>query len=238
MPAAIPIIAAVAPAVIGGKIIGDRSAQSAHDKQISAAQAGADANWQAQDAYRSGIMPKLEDVYGMSMAPQESFGSSRSVQNVNQLQAPELMPGGQGMFDMLKTRYMGDAAAANFVPEGILQSSFQDIAAQERAAEGDIENRARAMGVDPTAMKLASPVFSGANRARNEARRGAEQERFSRGQLASGNIDQLLRTYKLGSRLKGKTTGYNSFKNTGPANVGGALAAIQAGRPQDKDVIV
>ena len=223
-------IAAV-PALIGGaaKLFGDRANRNAQADQLSDAQAQALKNKQEQDAYTGGY--DFAGLTGQALAPQVT--TQVGSRQFNNLTAPEILD--KQTHGMLQNAYKGRVAEADFVPEGLLENEYQNIALEEQSANQNLANLAAQRGISPELLRIGSPGQRAGAQARSQARLGAEQMKYNRKTASLGDLNRFFAQTGIGQRQKGRES--SNMTTTGPANFGAALGLINAGRPAEMPVI-
>jgi hypothetical protein len=215
---------------VGGMVEGKKNRQMQRDfaaqqrKDIGIAQG-------RLDDYLSGVTPQLQGIASAAMDPQVTTQTSSGTSSMDSYTAPEVTAQFKPTLNMLQNAYQGRVAEADFLPEGLLEGEYQQIAAEEERGMRDIENVARSRGVDPSVLRIGSPVQRNAAASRSAARRGAEEMKYQRkgSALADlGNLAQIWGRAQRG-RQRGRTSGTST--TTGPANYNAALGAIGAQRP-------
>ena len=183
------------------------------------------------DEYQSGVNPQYQDIYAGAMAPQVTTQESSSSMSGSQYVAPEVTAQFKPTLDMLQKQYGNRVGEAEFLPQGLLEGEYQNIAAEEEAGNRNLENIARARGVDPNVLKLGSPVARAAAGARSNARRGAEEMKYQRKTSSLADLGNLASIWGKAQRSKTKQNQSGNSTTTGPANYGAAAGALAGQRP-------
>lgn len=189
------------------------------------------------DEWRGGL--PVDELLAQAGAPRtsETTTSGTSATSGTSYMAPEATKQFAPTVDMLQRAYTGRVAEADFLPEGLLEGQFQNIAAEEEAGNRELENIARSRGIDPRVLRIGSPVARQAAGARSAARRGAEEQKYQRKGQALGDLGSLAQIWGRAQRgrQRSRTSQRGSSFTTASPNIGDALSVYQMTRP---DVIL
>jgi len=187
------------------------------------------------DQWLAGIAPQAEAIYAGAMGPQVTTTDQEGYRTSTgeQYTAPEVTRRFAPTLNMLQNRYKGRVSEAAWRPAGILEGEMIRIGGEEAAGERELENIARARGIDPSVLKIGSPVARQAAQARAGARRGAEEMRYGRETAALGDLGNLAQIWGRAQRAKTQQRERFGSKGTttGPGNYGAAAGALGLTKP-------
>lgn len=241
---AVAIPAAVSLVGMAANAVGQHKQMSAQQKADAARKAAiksvVDENYANNVAYQNQIQGSLGSILAGASGPQTTSSSnwSNTDSTSDSTQSMDFGPeGNAAAADVLQA-----ARNAPFEVNNLLASqraaAERNLAAQGQQANRAIGNRAAKMGVDPSLMTL------GANQALNNQRLGNENaiaqaaqdnRRQAYGDI-TGVLKNLFQTNKTHQTQSSKTRGGGS--TTGGPDYGTMLAALRAGGPVQREVVV
>jgi hypothetical protein len=217
--------------VIGGKQQ-RKAEQQRFDQQMQAINAAKG----ELDAWREGI--PVDSLLAQAAQPSTSNTVSSSVMSGSSYTAPEVTKQFAPTLNMLQNAYTGRVAEADFLPQGLLESEYGNIAQEQQAGQAAEENLLRSRGVDPalkSSLLAVGPAARQASQARTAARQGAQEMKYQRKGQSLADLANLAQTWGRAQRSKQKSRTSGSSQTTQSANIGDALAVYNMTRP---DVII
>ncbi len=237
---AVAIPAAVSLVGMAANAIGQHKQMSAQQKadaaRKSAIKSVVDENYAANKAYQDSISGNLAGIMAGASAPQTTSSSNWSNSESDTLQEMDFGPEGNAAAGSVLQAAQNQPWTVQNALAGMRAGAERNLAATGRAANTAISNRAAKMGVDPSLMKIGADQGLVKQRLDNEqglVQWGMDKTREAYGDLTGvlKNLFQKNKTHQTQKQRGGGTT-------TGPADYGTMLAALRAGGPVQKEVVV
>ena len=239
MPAAVAIPAAVSLVGTAASAIGQHKAASdakaADAARLARVQGTMDQNYASNQAYQSQMQPTIAQMLGLALSPQQSqytqFGSS-SGESTQSSDFGAANPQREQVRQMVANEpYEVNTNLAN------QRAAAYRNAAQQRTAIGTkLGNAAARMGVNPQLMSIGAD--RGVNADLMNTDTGLQQQALENRRMAAGDITNMLNSLYRTTTTKQQQQTRGGGSQMGPANIGGALAALQAGAPVQREVAV
>lgn len=240
MPAAVAVPAIISVAGMAASAIGKHKAKKAQEKadaqRKQAIQSVSDFNYNANLEWQKQNMGNFQNILAQASGPQTTTSSNWQDTEEHSERRMDFGPeGNAAAADVLR--------AAQSAPWEVNALLAEQQAAANRAISGaqrrqgaTIGNLAASRGVDPRLMKL------GADQAFNQQRLDTDlqtkQQAYANRVGAYGNIANVLKGLYQKDITDSTQKSRGGGKQTGPADFSAMLAAINAGRPVEKEAVV
>jgi hypothetical protein len=220
--------------------IGQHKQMSAQEKADAARKAAiksvVDENYAANKAYQESISGNLASIMAGASGPQTTSSSNWSNSESDTLQEMDFGPEGNAAAGDVLMAARNQPWTVQNALAGMRAGMERNLAGAGRSMNTAINNRAAKMGVDPGLMKIGADQGLNAQRLANEqgiVEKGMDLTRQAYGDIQGvlKNLFQKNKTHQTQKQRGGGTT-------TGGPDYGTMLAAMRAGGPVQREVVV
>jgi hypothetical protein len=225
---------------MGMNAIGQHKAMSAQEKadaaRKAAIQAVVDENYATNKAYQDQITGSLSSIMAGASGPQTTTNSSWQNSNSDSTQSMDFGPEGNAAAGDVLTAARNAPFEVNNLLAEQKAAAERDLASQGQNVNRTINNQAARMGVNPSMMKVGATQALNAQRLANNNAIGQKSQDNRR--QAFGDLTSVLKNLYQRTNTKQTQNSRGGGTTTGGPDYGTMLAALRAGSPVNKEVVV